>query len=141
MFFVFDSIPDGNKAQEMCGKAVSKDPFLIVYCPDKYMTQKLCEEVVDDSLAAFKLIPGCFVTSKIIKKFFTDLYADENILYFNEDPGNLVSNCNEMDIFNIDLNNTNLDNNFDEDDSDTIILIRRLACYIKFEKHKERKKV
>ena len=32
-----------------------------------------------------------------------------------------------MGIHNIDLNNINPDNNFDEDDPDTIILIRLLA--------------
>ena len=39
-----------------------------------------------------------------------------------------------MGIFNIDLNNINLDNNFDEDDLDTTIRIRLLARHIKFEK-------
>ena len=38
-----------------------------------------------------------------------------------------------MSILNIDLNKINLDNNFDDDDSDTIILIRLLAWYIRFE--------
>ena len=42
-------------------------------------------------------------------------------------------NCNEMSILNIDLNKINLDNNFDDDDPDTIILIRLLAWYIRFE--------
>ena len=42
-----------------------------------------------------------------------------------------------MGILNIDLNNTNLDNNFDVDDPDTIILIRFLSWHIKFEEHKE----
>ena len=32
-----------------------------------------------------------------------------------------------MDIVNIDLNNISLEDNFDEDDSDTIILVRLLA--------------
>ena len=36
---------------------------------------------------------------------------------------NTIFSCNEIDTFNIDLNNTSLDNDFDEDDSDTIILI------------------
>ena len=45
-----------------------------------------------------------------------------------------------MGILNIDLNNINLYNNFDEDDPDTIILIRLLAWHIKFEKRKELKK-
>ena len=30
------------------------DPFLIVYCPDKYKT---VDKAVDESLAALKLIP------------------------------------------------------------------------------------
>ena len=116
----------------MCGRVVSEDPFLIVSCTDKYKTQRMCDEAVDDSLAALKLIPDWFVTSKMIKKRFTALYADENTLYFNEDSGNVVLSLNEMGILNIDLNNINLDNNFDEDDADIIILIRLLAWYIKF---------
>ena len=68
-----------------------------------------------------KHIPDWFVTSKMIKKLYTAVYADEDILYFNEDCGNVVFSCNEMGILNIDLNNINLDNKFDEDDSDTVI--------------------
>ena len=56
-----------------------------------------------------------FVKSKMIKKLFTALYADENILFSDEDFGNVVFKCNEMDIFNIDFININLDNKFDED--------------------------
>ena len=100
----------------------------------------MCYEAVDNSLATWKLILNWFVTSRMIKNLFTALYADENILYFNEDSGNVVFNCNEMGIFNIDLNNINLDNNFDEEDPDTIILIRFLVWHPKFEKRKELKK-
>ena len=49
----------------------------------------------------------------------------------------LVFSSNEMGTLNIYVNNINLDNNFDEDDSYTIILIRLLGWYIKFEKRKE----
>ena len=96
----------------MCNSVVFEDPFLIVYSPDKYITQKMCGEAVDDSLATLKLVPDWFVTSKMIKKLFTALYADENILYFNEDSGY----------------------------PGTIILIRLLAWHITFEKRKELKK-
>ena len=96
----------------------------------------MCEEAVDDSLEALKLVPDWFVTNKIIKKLFTALYADDNIFYFNEDFGNAVFSSNEMGILNIDINNINLDKNFDEDDPDTIILIILLTEYIKFEKRK-----
>ena len=45
------------------------NPFLIVYCPDKYITQKMCDESVDDSRTTLKLIPDWFITSKMIKIF------------------------------------------------------------------------
>ena len=70
---------------------------------------------------------------KWLKKLFTALYAGENILYFSKGSGDVVFNCNEMGILIIILM---MDNNFDEDDSDTIILIRLLAWHIKFEKRR-----
>ena len=87
-----------------------------------------------------KLNPDWFVTSKMIKKLFTALYEDKNILYFNEDFGDAVFNYNEMGIVNIDLNNINLDDNFDEEDPKNIILIRLLSWHINSEKPKELKK-
>ena len=96
----------------------------------------MCDEAVDDSLAALKLIPNWFVTNKMIKKLFTALYADENMLYFNKDSDIVVFNWNEMGILDIDLNNIDLENSFNADDTDTINLIRLLVWDIKFEKHK-----
>ena len=87
----------------------------------------MCDKAVDDSLVILRLIPDWFVASKMVKKLFTALYADKNIHYFNEDYGNVVFSCNEMVILNIDLNNINLDNNFDRDDPDTIIHTRLLT--------------
>ena len=63
----------------------------------------MCGEPVVDCLTALKVFPDWFVTSKMIKKLFTILYIDDNILYFNEDSVNVVFSCNEMDIHNIDL--------------------------------------
>ena len=59
----------------------------------------------------------------MIKKLYTAFYAEKNILYFDEDSDNVIFSCNEMGIVNIDLKNINLDNNFDEDDSDIAILV------------------
>ena len=66
MLFVFHSIPDQNKTQEICVIVVLLYPFLAVYCPDKYIIQKMCDEAVDNSIATLKLIPDWFVTSRII---------------------------------------------------------------------------
>ena len=90
--------------------------FLIVYHPDKHKTQRMCYEAVDDSLEALKHILVGLVQVKRLKN---SLYADENILYFNEDSGNVAFSCNEMGILNIDLDNINFDNNFDEGDPDS----------------------
>ena len=54
----------------MCDRAVSDNPFLKVYCPDKYVTQKMSDEAVDDSLAGLALIPDSFVANKMIKNLF-----------------------------------------------------------------------
>ena len=99
----------------------------------------MCDKAVDNRLAALKFVPDWFVTSKMIKKLITALYADE-IFYINEDSGNVVFNYNEMGILNINLNNVNLnDTNYDEVGLITIILIRRLAWHIEFDKRKTQK--
>ena len=77
----------------------------------------------------------------MIKILFIALYADENILYFDKDSGNVVFDCNGMDILNINLSNINLpNNNYYKDDPDTIIYVRLLTWNIKFEKRKALKK-
>ena len=82
----------------MFDRVVYEDPFLIVYCPDKYITQKMHDEAIDDSPASMKLIPDWFVTCKMIKKLFTALYADENTFYFNEGSDDAIFHCNGMGI-------------------------------------------
>ena len=98
----------------------------------------MCDKAVNDSLAAQKLIPDWFVASKIIEKKLM-LWMEMKI-YSNEDSGEVVFNCNEIGVVNIDLNHISLDDNFDKDDPDTIVLVRHLAWHIKFEKGKALKK-
>ena len=63
------------------------------------------------------------------------------LVYFDEDFGNVVFNCNETNILNIDLNCINFnDDNFDKDDPDTIIHVKLLAWHAKFENDKALKK-
>ena len=77
----------------------------------------------------------------MIIKPFTSLFADEKMLYFNEDSSDVTFCCNQMGILSVNLNNINLDDtNYEEDDSDTIVLIRLLAWHIKSEKRKALKK-
>ena len=89
----------------MCDRVVPEDPFLIVCCPDKYIALRMCDEAVDDSSAALKLILNWFATIKMIKKLYTALYENEHILYFI-----------------VNLNDINLDKNFDKSDLRTVFL-------------------
>ena len=50
---------------------------------------------------------------KWLKNIFTAFYIDENILYFNGGSGDAVLNCSGMGVFNMDLNNINIDDKFD----------------------------
>ena len=47
------------------------------------------DKAVGDCLAALKFVRYRIVTSEMIKKLFTALYGDENILYFNKDSNNV----------------------------------------------------
>ena len=75
-----------------------------------------------------------------MKLFLAASHLVDNMLYFNEDCSSPFFSCNDMVIFNVDLNDINLDNNFDEDNPNTIIFIKVLASNIKFEKRKALKK-
>ena len=67
----------------MYDRGVSEDPFLIIYCSNKYKTQSLCDEAVDECKAALTFTPDRFVTSKMLEKFDKALLANDDIVFFN----------------------------------------------------------
>lgn len=46
----------------------------------------MCNKVVDYFISGIKFLPDWFVTSKMIKKLFTVLYTDDNILFLINIP-------------------------------------------------------
>ena len=54
-------------------------PFLIVYCLDKDITQRMCDEAVGDSIAV------CYN-----KNIYTVLYAGDGLLFFDEGTGDIT---------------------------------------------------
>ena len=63
----------------MFDRAISEDPFLLVYFPDKYKTQRMCDEAVDDCHAALILFLTGLLRVKLLKNFLP-LYA-QMIIY------------------------------------------------------------
>ena len=71
----------------MCDKFISDNPFpyyifqiLFPYVPDQYKTQKICDKAVDGCPAVLKFVNGWFVTRKMIKIHFTDLFTHKYML-------------------------------------------------------------
>ena len=101
----------------------------------------MCYKAINDFPQALRFVPDWFATSKIIKKLCNALFADDDILFFEEDSGNSTFSSDEMGIISVDLNNINLyQDNFDEDDSETIIHVRLMALHNRLKQGKAFKK-
>ena len=50
----------------------------------KYITQIMCEEAIDDCLAALKFIPDWFVTNKMFEKLVNVIHDNDEILFDNK---------------------------------------------------------
>ena len=72
----------------------------------------------------------------MLEKHHNVLHAHDDILFYNKDFDKVIFIANQRYILTVDLDKINLDNNnnFDEDDPDTIIHVRLLACHSKFKK-------
>ena len=124
--FVFDSVLDWCKTQEMCDKVISEDRFMLKYCPDKSNTQEMGDKAVKAFLPALKFVPDWFVTSKIIKKLDDALFVNDDIIFMNKDSNNITFFGGDIGVLSVDLDKIYLDDvNFDEDDPEIIIHVRR----------------
>ena len=56
-FFVFDSVPDQYKTQEMCDKVVSEDPLMLKYDINRYKVHEMWNKAVDANLLTLRFIP------------------------------------------------------------------------------------
>ena len=70
----------------MSDKFVSKDPFVLEYCLDRYKTQEMCNKDVDLCLLALKLVPDWLVMKKkkkkMIKKLTDAALSNDDIVFF-----------------------------------------------------------
>ena len=102
----------------MWNQVVSEDSFMLLYCPNRYKTQKMCDEDFDDYLVVLKFISDWFVTSKMLEKFHDALLANDYIPFFKEDFSKVTFFANEIGVFSVGLDKINL---HDKNNSDTLM--------------------
>ena len=121
---------------------ISEDPFSIRYVPDQYKTQQMSDDAVDDCLPALKFVPDWFVTSKMLEKLDNALHANHDILFYNENFNKVTFIACQRHILaaGLDKIKSDTDNNFYEDDRDTIIHVRLCNLRGNFKNHKALKK-
>ena len=123
---------DRYKTQGMCDKAVFKEHFMLKHCPDKYKTQEMCVKAVDSYLLTLKFVLYWFVMSKMLEKLDNSVFTNEEIFYHNVDFNIITFLANDMGFNTIDLINNNQDDDFDEDDSETLNHVRPMAWRNRF---------
>ena len=80
--FLFDFVPDWCQTKNMYEKIVSGDFSILKYCHDRCKAQEMCDKTIDDFLPALKFAPDWVFTSEMIEKLQTDLFVDDNLLFF-----------------------------------------------------------
>ena len=58
-------ISDNFKTQDMCNKAVEKDPWSLVEVPNNFKTHKMCNKAVKKDLCPLMNVPDCFLKKDI----------------------------------------------------------------------------
>ena len=90
----------------------------------------MSDEAVNDCLTALNVIRDWFV--KCLKSFMKLYWLRMIYSFFDEDFGKVTFCANEMVILGVGLDNINFDddNNFDEDNPETIIHVRILSVVV-----------
>ena len=86
--FIFDSVPNQYKTQEMCDKAVDNYPSTKKYVPDRYKTQEISDKAVDDNPDALEFVPDRYKTREMCDKA-VDNYSIALELTISDDPFSL----------------------------------------------------
>ena len=113
---MLDSVNDWYVTQELSDKIISEETFTLKYCNNKYKIQKICGKVVDSNLLASKFVPDWFVTSKMIEKFNSAVFSNDDIDFGDLDSDFVTFFSNDIGLNSIIFDNINLDddNYFDD---------------------------
>ena len=76
---------------------------MLQYCFNIRKIQEMCDKAVNDFLPALKFVSDQFVTSKMIKKLGDILFANDDVVFINEDSNNAPLFCGQIVYFLIKL--------------------------------------
>ena len=65
---------------------------MVIYCPNRYKTERIYDEAVDDCMKTLKFIPNWFDASKILEKFHDTLLHEDftKVTFFSDQVGILA---------------------------------------------------
>ena len=106
--FVFNSFAALYKNLKMCDKPFFEDCFMLKYCLHRHKTQELFNKTVDNVIPILEFVPDWFVTKNMIKNLYAAIFADDNILFFDEYSGNATFTTDEMGILCANINTKHL---------------------------------
>ena len=106
----------------MCDKVISKVPFMLKYCLDRYKTQEMSDKADAAFLPPLTFGLDCFFWNETLEKLSND---DIDLDDMNSDIAKFFSDARGLDTIN--LSNTNPDDNFDDDNSEAIIHVRLMT--------------
>ena len=70
----------------------------------------MCDEAVNNCLAALKFIPDWFLISKMLEKLVNALHANNDKLFYNKDFDKVTFIAHQIHILAVNLDKINLDN-------------------------------
>lgn len=104
----------------MCNEVVSKEYFMLKYCPDRYKTQLMCNNAVNACLLALKFVPRWFVTTKMIAKLDNAVFSNGDRVLLGDIDSDIVAFFNNDEELNIKiLSNVNCNDNSEDFDTKT----------------------
>ena len=66
-------VPDQHKIQQMCEKAISKNPEMLQFIPYCNKILKMCKKSIDYYLHALEYVSDCYMTEKMRQKVVNTL--------------------------------------------------------------------
>ena len=113
------------------------EPVMLKYCINRYKTQEMCNKNIDFCLTALKIVSDWFVLTKMPENVDDTVLSNDDIGFGDIESDTVTLFSNAPGLVNEDLDNINLgDDNFQEDDTANVTLVKLTAQQSRFKQRK-----